>query len=221
MYSYEERMRAVELYIKLGKRLRATLRELGYPTKNALKGWHREYERRQDLPICSVPRPPKFSEAQKQVTLEHFANQGRCIAWTLRALGFTGRARLTDWAREAFPETGTVSTGAYGAGHHSDAVKKAALVGLYSRQESAQALAEKVGVSRPTLYAWKNRLLGSDAPAAMNRKKSASLDPEIEELARQREALQRDIRELQIEHDLLKTASEQIKGSWRRSAGPV
>lgn len=29
MYSYEERMRAVELYIKLGKRVRATIRELG------------------------------------------------------------------------------------------------------------------------------------------------------------------------------------------------
>ena len=28
MYSYEERMRAVELYIKLGKRLRATIREI-------------------------------------------------------------------------------------------------------------------------------------------------------------------------------------------------
>jgi putative transposase len=35
--------------------------------------------------------------------------------------------------------------------------------------------------------------------------------PELEELERQREALQRDIRELQIEHDLLKTASEMIK----------
>lgn len=45
----------------------------------------------------------------------------------------------------------------------------------------------------------------------MKRKKSASLDPEIEELERQREALQRCIRELQIEHDLLKTASELIK----------
>jgi hypothetical protein len=29
MYSYEERMRAFELYIKLGKRLQATIRELG------------------------------------------------------------------------------------------------------------------------------------------------------------------------------------------------
>ena len=71
--SYEERMRAVELYIKLGKRVRATIHELGYATKTALKGWHREYERRQDLPIRSAPRRPKFSAAQKQVALEHYA----------------------------------------------------------------------------------------------------------------------------------------------------
>ncbi len=36
MYSYGERLRAVELYIKLGKRVQATMLELGYPTKNAL-----------------------------------------------------------------------------------------------------------------------------------------------------------------------------------------
>lgn len=50
MYSYEDRIRAVELYIKLGKRVRATIRQLGYPTKNALKGWCRQYEQRLDLP---------------------------------------------------------------------------------------------------------------------------------------------------------------------------
>lgn len=41
MYSYEDRLRAVQLYIKLGKRVRLTIRQLGYPTKNALKGWYR------------------------------------------------------------------------------------------------------------------------------------------------------------------------------------
>ena len=95
MYSYEERMRAVELYTKLGKRLEATIRELGYPTKNALKGGGREYELLQDLPIRSAPRLPKFSAAQKQVALEYYASQGRCISWTLRALGYPGRATLT------------------------------------------------------------------------------------------------------------------------------
>tara|TARA_R110002020_G_scaffold106275_2_gene247398 strand:- start:2052 stop:2726 length:675 start_codon:yes stop_codon:yes gene_type:complete len=213
MYSYEERMRAVELYIKLGKRLGATIRELGYPTKNALKGWHREYELRQDLRIRSAPRTPKFSAKQKQVAVEHYAIQGRCVSWTLRALSYPGRATLTAWVREAFPESKTGSTAAYGAGNHSDAVKKAAVMGPYSRQESARALAEKVGVSRPTLYAWKTQILGPEAPATMKRKKSALLypSPELEELERQREALQCCIRELQIEHDLLKTASELIK----------
>jgi putative transposase len=38
MYSYEERIRAVKLYIKHGKRTGPTIRQLGYPTKNSLKG---------------------------------------------------------------------------------------------------------------------------------------------------------------------------------------
>lgn len=36
MYSYENRMRAVRLHIKLDKRVAATIRQLGYPTKNSL-----------------------------------------------------------------------------------------------------------------------------------------------------------------------------------------
>jgi hypothetical protein len=36
MYSYEDRIRAVKLYIKFGKRTGPTIRQLGYPTKNCL-----------------------------------------------------------------------------------------------------------------------------------------------------------------------------------------
>ena len=71
MYSYEDRIRAVELYIKLGKRVRPTIRQLGYPTKNALKSWHREYERRLDLPLGYALREPKYSKAQKAAAVEH------------------------------------------------------------------------------------------------------------------------------------------------------
>ena len=35
MYSYEDRVRAVKLYIKLGKRTGPTIRKLGYPTKGS------------------------------------------------------------------------------------------------------------------------------------------------------------------------------------------
>ncbi|MDR6434833.1 transposase-like protein [Brucella pseudogrignonensis] len=67
MYSYEDRMRAVTLYIKLGKRPKATIRQLGYPSKNALKGWYLEYEHDLDLRLGFAPRAPKFTQAQKEV----------------------------------------------------------------------------------------------------------------------------------------------------------
>ena len=95
MFSYEERMRGVELYIELGMRARVTICALGSPTNNALRGWYRDYERQTDLPHRSAPRPPKFPAAHKQVALEHYASQGRCISRTLRALGYPGRATLT------------------------------------------------------------------------------------------------------------------------------
>jgi len=55
----KDRVRAVELYMRLGKRAGATILQLGYPTKNALKGWHREYENRLDLPVGFAVRVPE------------------------------------------------------------------------------------------------------------------------------------------------------------------
>lgn len=105
MYSYEDRIRAVELYIKLGKRLMATIRQLGYSTKNALRGWHREYEQRLDLPVGCAVRAPKYNQAQQEAAVEYYLTHGRCISATMRALGYPGRGTLTAWVREAFPET--------------------------------------------------------------------------------------------------------------------
>ena len=49
MYSYEERLRAVKLYIKLGRRCKATISQLGYATKNSFKAWHKEFQETGDL----------------------------------------------------------------------------------------------------------------------------------------------------------------------------
>ena len=37
MHSYEDRIREVKFYLKLGKCTGPTIRQLGYPTKDALK----------------------------------------------------------------------------------------------------------------------------------------------------------------------------------------
>lgn len=62
MYSYEDRIRAVRLYIRLGKRTAATIRQLGYSIKKALKSWHQKYEQGHDLPMCYVRSRPKYSD---------------------------------------------------------------------------------------------------------------------------------------------------------------
>ena len=105
MYSYEDRIRAVKLYIKLGKRTGATIRKLGYPTKNALKSWHREYEQGCDLPAGYVRSRPKYSDEQKKVAVEHYLNHDRCLAGTLRALGYPERETLAAWVDALYPET--------------------------------------------------------------------------------------------------------------------
>ncbi|MET3234173.1 UNVERIFIED_ORG: transposase-like protein [Burkholderia sp. 1263] len=72
MYSYEDRLRAVRLYLELGKRIRATIRQLGYPTKNSLKAWHREYEQCHDLRIGYARATPRYSAEQKQAAVDHY-----------------------------------------------------------------------------------------------------------------------------------------------------
>lgn len=88
---------------------------------------------------------------------------------------------------------------------------KAGVIGLCSGDESAQQVADRLGVSRPTLYSWKDQLLGHEPPSSMKRRKANSKVPEHEELERQLAVLQRDVRQLQLEHDLLKKANELLK----------
>ena len=49
MYSYEDRIRAVKLYIKFGNRTGPSIRQLGYPTDNSLKRWSQEHQQGRDL----------------------------------------------------------------------------------------------------------------------------------------------------------------------------
>lgn len=173
MYSYEERVRAVELYLKLGKRIKATIRQLGYPTKYSLKAWCDEFEKSGDLQKGYVRVKPKCSEEQKNSALEHYVNHGRCITFTLRALGYPCREILSKWVRERYPETKKCVVSKVGRPTMSLVSKQAAVYELCTLEGSAQAVARKLDVDRVTLYNWKNQLLGREAPASMKRDKGS------------------------------------------------
>jgi putative transposase len=90
----------------------------------------------------------------------------------------------------------------------------AAVIELCSRKTSALEIAQKLAVCRPTLYNWKNQLLGQEVPTSMNPRKSPGTDPDqsqLTELQQQIESLERDVRRLQLEHDILKKANEILK----------
>ena len=220
MYSYEDRLRAVRLYIKLGKRVGLTIRQLGYPTKNALKNWHREFEQRLDLPTGYVRRPG-YSKAQKELAVQHYLDNGRCLAAAIRALGYPSRTLLSAWVHELHPQARTRVVGP--SRELSPAVKQAAVIALCMRQASAPSVARELGVSPPTLYdseasATRPRRTPypSKTPArfptrALNERSSSSSS----------RSLRRDIRRLATRaRTLLKKANELLEEVWA-STGSV
>jgi len=208
MYSYDDRPRAVQLYIKLGKRAGLTIRQLGYPTKNALRAWHRAYEQRHDLPVASM-RAPKYSPTQRKLAVDHCDANGRCLALTIKALGYPSRSLLADWIRKAHPEQRPR------VGHaqepRSSQAKQSAVMALCLRRGSAQAVAHELGVSRPSLYHWRNQLLTTEALAFMKPQQDPSPAPERDALEHELERLQRDVKRLQLEQDIVKQANELLK----------
>ena len=147
MYSYEDRIRAVELCIKLDKRVRATIRQLGYPTKNALKSWHREYEQRLDLPKGYARSKPQYSQEQKETAVRHYLDHGRCIAFTIKALGYPVHEPLRSWIHELPPELHARVVGRPNGVAWPPAMKQAAVIALCMRHGSAHAVAQELGVA--------------------------------------------------------------------------
>jgi len=208
MYSYADRIRAVRLYIKLGKRVAATLRQLGYPTKNSLKCWYREFEQRLDLPAGYVRSKAAYSQEQKQHAVEHYLEHGRCVAATIKALGYPGRVSLHAWIQELRPEEQARVVGRSEAA--SPAIKQAAVIALCTREGNAQEIARELGVRRETLYNWKNQLLGQ-ASASMKRHHHKSSGSEREALEQQLAELRREVHRLQLEQDVLTVTNEILK----------
>lgn len=49
MYSYEQRIKAVQLLIKYDMSYSTVIHELGYPDSGSLRGWYKEYKENGDL----------------------------------------------------------------------------------------------------------------------------------------------------------------------------
>lgn len=63
------------------------------------------------------------------------------------------------------------------------------MIALCTRQGKVQAIAQDLGVSRETLYNWKNQLLGPEVPASMKRQNKPPAGADKAQLEQQLEAL--------------------------------
>ncbi|WP_370551996.1 helix-turn-helix domain-containing protein [Haliea sp. E1-2-M8] len=90
MYSYSDRLKAIGLYIQYGKSAAATVRVLGYPSKKQLRRWYRNYAASGQVPPRKK-RKAKYTAAERRRTVEQYFLTGKCLARTVRVLGYPSK----------------------------------------------------------------------------------------------------------------------------------
>ena len=156
MFTEEQKIRAIELYFKYGKKLAPVVRELGSPSKRNLRRWIRSWEAGGGVKE-SIRHKPRYTDEQKQVAVEHYLNHGCCLAFTSRALGYPCTDVLARWVNERYPDRRRIFTSkANPVAPFEPEVKRQAVMALCTRQVSASEIDQVVE--------WQNRPLDAIYP---------------------------------------------------------
>src|SRR5690625_4116897 len=204
MYAYEDRLKAIKLYFKY-ESYAAVINELGYPSRGALRHWVEEYKGHGDVKK-EITRQSKYTDKEKRKAVNHYLEFGKCYSRTCRMLGYPSRALLTQWVKELAPQPRKFKRNGLKL---TSEEKEAAVLSLLTRGDtSAQNIADKVGVSRESLYQYKDQLLGKGVPI---NKMNKAIDTDINKLKNQVKQLQEEVYYLQMQKDILEKAGEIIK----------
>ena len=210
MYSYEDRMRAVELFIKYDLSAADTIRELGYPSYKMLVRWYREYQETGQLHETRNKGLYRlYTQQQMEAAVKYYLEHGRNISRTVRAVGYPSRETLRAWIDQLAPGEGKARVKRSGVVQFSQEQKQDAVVELCAREGSAADVANRLGVSRCILYKWRRELLGGDAKMSEPSKPILLDDKDV--LLAKVESLNKQIYRQQMELDILKKAAEIIK----------
>lgn len=99
-YTRDEKLKAVQLYIQYGKSPAAVRYELGYPTKNCMYIWNKEYTRNNNSFPEDKVRHSKFSPEQRKAAVDYYLTHEKSIARTILTLGYPGKTTLCEWLNE-------------------------------------------------------------------------------------------------------------------------
>ncbi len=209
MYSYEDRIKAVELYIKYDLCAADTVRELGYPNRKMLVRWYKEYQETGDLHKKFI-KHPTYTSDQMQVAVNYYLEHGRSITRTIRAIGYPSRDTLKEWIDKLIPGERKVSIKRSAVVKFTQDQKKDAVIELCTREGSAAAVADRLGTCRYSLYKWKKELLGEE-DTNMSEPGKFMLPDDRDALLAEVDSLKKQIYRQQMELDILNKAVEIIK----------
>lgn len=220
MYSHEERIRAVKLYIKYYKSAASVISELGYPKDSkSLVSWYKEYLEKGDLHENRI-NYNKYTKEQRDIAVAHYLEHGKCCSRTVRALGYPSRPLLDKWVMEDVPENDRPCKRKHSSVNLSQSQKEEAVIDLCIHKSSAQDIADRYGINKNTLYTWKRQLLDKDSTKAMPKtEKNDIISPdsvnelkeEVKRLQNQADELNQEVYRLRLEKDILEKAAEIIK----------
>lgn len=204
MYAPEEKIRAVELFIKYDLSPASVINELGYPCRGSLYQWYEEY--RKHGAGAFKRSCERYTLEQKKIAVEHYFEHGRCIARTRRMLGYPKSFEvLRKWLDELAPERMNPKREVKS---YTFEQKRDAVVDFEARSGAGQAVMDEHGVSRTAIYKWKRELLGNGR-GQMRKGRQGS--PEIDELEQRKSELEEQIYRLELERDILEGTVEIIK----------
>jgi transposase-like protein len=149
MYSYEERMKAIELYIKYDRSIADTIRELGYPSRGALARWYKEYQKNGCLRRGYERKNHKYSLEEKKAAVDYYLEHGRSLRRTIRAMGYPSVAALTKWIDALAPGERKVHVTAGTMIQFSEEQKREAVIAFCTRTGSAERIRQRVRYQQP------------------------------------------------------------------------
>lgn len=225
MFSYEERIKAVKLLIQYDRSYSTVIRELGYPSKEALWNWYNEFSQNGDLHQDFI-KQSKFTYDEKQKAVDYYLEHGKCISRTVKMLGYPSRPVLYKWILEFVPDQMRHCRSGGPVAKYTRNQKEQSVISLCSRSRSAKEVAAEYGTTRENLYNWKRLLLKKGCVQAMKKPKSeiiqsentqvleadvSALHDKKDDLSTQVAELQKEVQRLKIERDIYEKAAELIK----------
>ena len=121
--TFEQRKKAVELYIEYGKSVSAVRNEPGHPSRQAMRSRYADHVEHGFRPDYRPHR--KYTEERRRAAVDHCLSHGKRMSATIGALGYPARkGLLAEWIDELAPgERGIrVKVSAYTDGQRIDAV---------------------------------------------------------------------------------------------------